>query len=291
MYIEKTIISDSVDGLAKQGVEYIESNGRKIHPHSGDATQVNNVNYVLTNCRNRVHTLRMDRSARYFARELLSYFDGSLDVNSERGLGNASVYWKKIADINGMINSNYGYYVFHMKTPEGLTQLDWVRAKFRKNIDTRTALININGIQHKLIATDDFPCTIGMLFSRDGNEINCDVQSRSTDIITGLPYDMGFFSLVTELVAGLVSVDMDRQMKPGYVAMHSHFTQIYDKSSKYLTAIKEREPDTVLQKMPEIDNPLDFLSDIYNVKDFYPNEKEKPKTRTMKWCVDNARKK
>ena len=59
----------------------------------------------------------------------------------------------------------------------------------------------------------------------------------------------------------------------------------------YFTAITEREPDTVLQKMPEIDNPLDFLSDIYNVKDFYPNEKEKPKTRTMKWCVDNARKK
>lgn len=74
MYEDFTIIEPSIDKLVKRGIIHIKENGRRIQTHSGGALQSNNVTYVLTDCRNRVHTLRPDKSIKYFARELLAYF-------------------------------------------------------------------------------------------------------------------------------------------------------------------------------------------------------------------------
>ena len=198
MYEDYSIIESSIDELVRKGVYHIKKTGRRINTNSGEALQSNNVNYVLTDCRNRVHTLRPDKSIRYFCRELLAYFYGSLNVEGTYGLANASKYWRKICDENQCINSNYGYYVFHQLTPENITQLQWIREQFKQNIDTRKAVININGIQHKK-ETKDFPCTIGILFRIQNNTLNCDVQSRSTDVVTGLPYDMGLHKVMIKL--------------------------------------------------------------------------------------------
>ena len=114
MYREKTIIESSVDDLAKKGIEYIEQEGRNVDTHNGRALQADNVTYVLNDCRNRVLTLRYEKSLRYFARELLAYFYGSLNVDEGKySLSNASKYWETLVDSNNQINSNYGYYVFH----------------------------------------------------------------------------------------------------------------------------------------------------------------------------------
>ena len=162
------------------------------------------------------------------------------------------------------------------------TQLQWIREQFAKNIDTRRALININGIQHKE-DTRDFPCTIGILYRIENNVLNCDVQSRSTDIITGLPYDMGFFSVVTELLASLLSDDLNLEIKPGYVAMHTNFTQIYDKTAELADEIELAEEIEELQRMPIIENGQDVLSDIYNLG------KNIPKTKFIEWSIKNAK--
>ncbi len=282
MYKEKTIICPSVDLLVKEGVNYINNNGRRVCTHAGDAIQTNNTTYVLTECRNRLHTLRSEKAIKYFARELLSYFSGSLDIHSEYGLAKASKFWEKICDENNCINSNYGYYVFHQKTQEEKTQLDWVREQFIKNMDTRKALININNIYHKN-NTKDFPCTIGMLFSLEGNVLNCDVQSRSTDVITGLPYDMGFFSVIDELLASLLTEDLNTEIIPGYVAMHANYTQIYDRTKDIAKQILMSEEDVLNQQMPKICSGTDVLNDIYNLG------KGKPRTRFMEWSVKNGK--
>lgn len=284
MYEELTIVGSSVDELVKRGVTHIFDSGHKIKAHSGSALQSNNVTYVLEDCRNRVHTLRHEKSIPYFARELLAYFCGSESIYGEHGYGliNASSFWEKICDSNGYINSNYGYYVFHQKTSEDKTQLQWIREKFIENIDTRKALININAIKHKT-NTKDFPCTVGLLFRIEDNTLNCDVQSRSTDVITGLPYDMGFFSVVTELLASLLSKDLNTEIKLGYVAMHASFTQIYDKTLHLAKEILNSKEISEFQYMPKIENGQDLLDDIYNLG------KGEPKTDFMKWSMEKAK--
>ena len=148
-----------------------------------------------------------------------------------------------------------------------------------KNIDTRKAVININGIQHKK-ETKDFPCTIGILYRIQNNTLNCDVQSRSIDVVTGLPYDMGFFSVVNELLASLLSKDLGIRIEPGYVAMHSNFTQIYDKTAEEAESMIDAIGIKELQRMPVIENGEELLNDIYNL-----GSKE-PKTEFMKWSIE-----
>lgn len=277
-YKEKLIKADSVDELVKKGIKYIQESGERIWTTSGLALQSNNVTYVLENSFNRVHALREPVSIKYFARELFAYFVGSLKVNE--GLSDASKFWNKIADENGMINSNYGYYVFREQTPEGKSQLQWVRNNILENQDTRQAVININGIEHKR-ATKDFPCTLGLVFHLDGDTLNLDVSSRSTDVITGLPYDIGFFSFVLELLAALLSQDLDKNINVGYTAMHAFFTQIYDRTEDKIPEILENRLSHHLQQMPRITDAEATLEDIIRISE------RPPKTDIIEWVIKN----
>lgn len=278
LYKEKLIKADSVDELVKEGIKYIQGSGERIWTTSGLALQSNNVTYVLENSFNRVHTLREPISIKYFARELFAYFVGSLKV--DEGLSDASKFWNKIADENGMINSNYGYYVFRKQTPEGKSQLQWVRNNILENQDTRQAVININGIEHKR-TTKDFPCTLGLVFHLDGGTLNLDVSSRSTDVITGLPYDIGFFSFVLELLAALLSQDLGKNINAGYTAMHAFFTQIYDRTENKVPEILENNFNDSLQQMPHITDAEATLEDIIKIND------RPPKTDIIKWVIKN----
>ncbi len=277
-YRDKTIYADSVDDLVSKGVKYIRRYGVKVWTTSGPALQTNNVTYVLKDSRNRVHTLRSSGSIKYLARELFAYMVGSLRAGD--GLAEASKFWNKIADENGMINSNYGFYVFYQKTPSGKTQLQWVRENIIGNQDTRQAVININSIEHK-VPTKDFPCTLGLVFHLDDEVLNLDVSSRSTDVITGLPYDIGFFSFVLELLAGLLSVDLSKTIRVGYTAMHAIFTQIYDKTESKIPKILAGEAIMGKQKMPIIDDAEKTLDDIYKIR------VRKPRTDVIEWVMNN----
>ena len=94
---------------------------------------------------------------------------------------------------------------------------------------------------------------------------------------------MGFFSVVTELLASLLTKDLNTEIKPGYVAMHASFTQIYDKTAKIADEIELANEIVDLQKMPEIENGQDVLDDIYNLG------KKLPKTKFMEWSIRNAK--
>ncbi|MGF7229431.1 MAG: thymidylate synthase [Candidatus Saccharibacteria bacterium] len=278
-FVSTIISSDSVDGLVQQGIQHILEYGERFEARAGKGLQAYGTTYVLESPLARVHTLRAPSSVQYLARELQAYFIGSQDV--EDGLAQAAPFWKSLCDADGKINSNYGYYTFRQRTESGGSQLDWVRTCFVENRDTRKALITINGIEHKT-DTKDFPCTVGMQFFLRGNTMNCEVASRSTDVITGLPYDMGFFSLVNELVTGLVAHDLGEDLEVGYTAMRTNFTQIYDKTAAKSQQVLKHTADKAHQLMPPITNAVDTLADIMHIT------KRPPTTDVVRWVVKMA---
>ena len=111
----------------------------------------------------------------------------------------------------------------------------------------------------------------------------CVVASRSTDIYTGLPYDMGFFAFVTELVykdlKERLPEEKAKDLKLGYVTMKTNFTQIYDKTRPAALALLECTNTGSDDKMPEIENAQETLKDIYN---------QTAKTPIMQWIYKNA---
>ncbi|MCP1445063.1 thymidylate synthase [Pseudomonas sp. GGS8] len=267
------VVANSVDGLVKKGIVNILEHGHAISSRAGGARQAYGVNYILTNPLNRIHSLRKG-AKRYLCRELLAYFSGSL--NAQEGLAKASNFWMTLVDEEGNVNSNYGYYVFHEPVLEHENQYNWIINMLMANPDSRRAIININQNYHKS-DTKDFPCTVGMQFFIKDRTLFCETISRSTDVITGLPYDMGFFSFVHELVfADLVERGMS-ELRLGSTIMKTTFTQIYDNAV-------EKANDAmlnvgVIEQMPTIQSAITTLADIYG---------RTQKTEVVRWVHENA---
>ncbi|MEA2056781.1 MAG: thymidylate synthase [Patescibacteria group bacterium] len=269
-YSSFNLVGKNVDELVLKGIKHILNNGEIIYVRAGTALQAYGVNYYLLNSRDRIHNIRSPKSVQYITREFIAYFLGSLKVDD--GLSHASKFWAKLADENGCIYSNYGFYVFYQKVPglngKQTTQYQWCLDLLKKNLDTRRAIININQPSHKA-DSKDFPCTISIqFFTRIVNgkkTLCCEVKSRSTDVITGLPYDMGFFSFLLELIyTHLKEGNPKLDLELGYTTMQPTFTQIYDHGISRAKKIIESKNKPQNLKMPKIKNAKLLLKDIYN---------------------------
>lgn len=272
----KIIKANDVDELIVKGIKFIKKKGKLIKTRAGSCQQAYGVTYVLLNPRNRIHYLRAPKSITYLAKELLAYFEGSLDVN--KGLGEASNFWRKVANEKGYIFSNYGYYVFHQRVNNYKSQYHWALDLLLNDINTRRALININQVFHKIKDSRDFPCTIGVNFFIIDNTLYCSVFSRSSDIFWGIPYDVGFFSFVHELIyAHLKQLDREKfkDLQLGPIFIKTLFTQIYDFTRENaLNLIKKKNDVIKTDNMPEIIDAELVLDDIYN---------HTSKSETIKW--------
>ena len=102
--------------------------------------------------------------------------------------------WKRMADEDGNVNSNYGYQWQRNQ------QLDYVIDKLKKHKHTRHAAISIyDGKEHDQFATDT-PCTYAVQFTNVENRLNMCVTMRSNDLWYGFCNDQYQFSKLQELV-------------------------------------------------------------------------------------------
>jgi thymidylate synthase len=253
----------SVDELVLESVKLILSTGERIISRAGSADQVYHVSYVLTDSRNRVFHLRHPESEKYFCREMLAFFNGSLRICD--GLNAASKRWTKFADKRGLIWSNYGYYVFYERVA-GETQYDWIVSAFTENIFTRRAIINLNQAYHKDLSSPDFPCAIAAQFHIRSNTLHCQVFSRSEDAFSGLPYDIAFFSFINELLSTDLSVKLNRSISSGSTTITCAFSQIYDRNRANLELLMAKETNQPFEtpQMPAITDASEVLNDIYH---------------------------
>ncbi|NGX36527.1 MAG: hypothetical protein K1000chlam1_01373, partial [Candidatus Anoxychlamydiales bacterium] len=178
--------------------------------------------------------------------------------------------------------SNYGYYVFYEKN-DNRTQYEWIVQSLIEDPATRRAVININQTYHKEFATKDFPCSLSMVFFIKENELHCVVFSRSTDVFYGLPYDIGFFSFVNELIyADLKQREPKKfkDLKLGQTSIHCVCTQIYEMTRKKALATLNKENKRYQDlQMPIIKDARGVLKDIYN---------ETFTTDVMQWVYDHS---
>ncbi|MFA6119332.1 MAG: thymidylate synthase [Parachlamydiales bacterium] len=277
----KIIKAQNLDDLIKKAIKFIKKRGKYINTRSGSCQQSYGITYVLLNSRNRIHWLRYPNSIRYLTRELLAYFDGSLNIND--GLLEASSFWKKVANDKDYIFSNYGYYVFYQKVKDYKSQYDWALERLLENPYTRRAMININQVFHKISDVKDFPCTISLHFFIVENTLYCSVFARSSDIYYGLPYDIGFFSFVQELLYQNLKQKDPMQfsnLKLGPTFIKTLFTQIYDFSrDRVLEILNKKKDKKIIEIMPAIDDAELVLNDIYN---------HSANSQVMKWIYEKC---
>lgn len=127
----------------------------------------------------------------------------------------ASKFWSKIANLDGTINSNYGYLTGGLcDTPDGWTQWEWAKMSLQRDPDTRQAVMHFNRPRHQIFGIKDFPCTISGTFLIREGRLEYSVLMRSQDIIKGMPYDLPFFMSQQIRMASELGVT---------VGMYTHF--------------------------------------------------------------------
>jgi thymidylate synthase len=110
--------------------------------------------------------------------------------------------WKKMADENGKVNSNYG------AQWERGWQLDRVVAMLKNNPNTRQAAISIYDGKEISSYKYDTPCTYAVQFTVVDNKLNMCVTMRSNDLWFGFCIDQYCFSKLQELVSERTGYDV-----------------------------------------------------------------------------------
>ena len=131
------------------------------------------------------------------------YLSGDKNINKLGKIyGKVPEIWKRMADPEGNVNSNYGYQW------QRNDQIGYVIDKLKRDMFTRHACISIyDGKEHDKFATDT-PCTYAIQFTNVNNYLNMCVTMRSNDLWYGFCNDQYQFSKLQELICKETGLDM-----------------------------------------------------------------------------------
>jgi thymidylate synthase len=225
------------------------------------------VQFRIKNARDRLPFVEARNfSVSYFVAETLWYMSGS---NSTEWISRYASFWKDISDDGKTANSAYGARIFklHPRIAGGeLVQWDYVKAELKRDPDSRRAVIHIRTPDDSIHAVKDVPCTLALqFFIRDG-KLHLHVNMRSSDIILGIAYDVPAFTIMQEVLANELGVEL------GEYVHTSNSLHCYERDFQMLDAIADSS-DNFGRPMPAL--PRVFpIRDLMKIEDCIWNASE-----------------
>ena len=156
-----------------------------------------NVGFTIANpMDNHITCKQRDWKWEYANAEWEWYLSGDKNIYKLEDLyGKVPEIWKRMADEDGNVNSNYGW---QWKRKD---QLDEVICKLKENPKTRQAAISIYDAKEMHMYNSDTPCTYAVQFTILDDKLNMCVTMRSNDLWYGFCNDQYCFSKLQLLVA------------------------------------------------------------------------------------------
>ena len=177
-----------------------------------------NVGFTLDNPKDNIITNKQRKfNTEYAKAEWKWYMSGDRSINKLGEIyGKIPPIWKRMANDNGDVNSNYGYQW------ERNHQLDYVVSILRENPSTRRAAISIYDGKEISDYSKDTPCTYAVQFTILNNKLNMSVYMRSNDLWYGFCIDQYCFSMLQQHVAERLSIEV------GSYYHHAHNLHLYN---------------------------------------------------------------
>jgi thymidylate synthase len=217
--------------------------------------------------------------------EVLWYLSGE---NHIRNLQKHTKIWNAWADENGNLETAYGYYWRHFPSAQrdengnwNVTEVDQIKYVIdelkRKPYSRRlvvTAWEPGNATKSKLP-----PCHYSFAFNVNDGKLNCHLTQRSGDIALGIPFNLAAYSMLTQIIAQEVGLEL------GFFAHTIIDAHIYvgDKGSEnekfdHLEGLKEQLKRDPLP-LPELKikkKPIDELEfDDFELLNYHYHDKIK----------------
>lgn len=185
----------------------------------------------------------------YQAAELQWYLSKSRSVNDIKNwYHKVPEIWAKVADANGMINSNYGWAVF---SEENGSQYVNVLKKLLEYPDTRQAVMLYNRpSMHADAITEgmrDFMCCIDNHFFIRDNALHCIVQFRSNDAVYGYINDLFWVTHIKRMLLNDLHRNGRADIEHGDIIWQANSLHVYERhyplikayanSHEYITSV------------------------------------------------------
>ena len=197
-------INNKVFRTANVAYEYLHDQILQNGVAFGDTKALFNVGFYITDPKNR-KIINKERkwSEEYAEAEWKWYKSGDSSIHKLGDIyGKVPEIWKRMADQNGHVNSNYGYQW------ERNGQLDDIVTMLTYQKDTRQACISIYDGKEIEDYFRDTPCTYAVQFTILNNRLNMCVTMRSNDLWYGFCNDQYCFSMLQQLVASRLGIQV-----------------------------------------------------------------------------------
>lgn len=193
------LTKDSLDDLLRAAIEAVIERGVAVTPTKGRNRELRGVTLQLTNPRARLS--RSESRGKVFSAlgEFLWYLSGN---NATDQITHYIPTYARY-DEDGKVHGGYG-----PRLLGGTNQLATVIDLLRDRPSTRRAVIQIFEGDDLLEHHEDVPCTCTLQFLSREEHLDLIVYMRSNDVFIGLPHDVFCFTMIQELVARSVGVDV-----------------------------------------------------------------------------------
>ena len=183
-----------------------------------DTKALFNIGFTIEDPTNKVITNKeRNWNEEYAAAEWAWYLSGDPRIKTLGELyGKIPAIWKRMADENGEVNSNYGY---QWKRND---QLENVIKILKTNHDTRQAAISIYDGKAIHQYAYDTPCTYAVQFTIVQSKLYMSVYMRSNDLWYGFCNDQYQFASLQEMVAERLNLPV------GTYYHHAHNLHLYN---------------------------------------------------------------
>ena len=181
------------DKIIREGIEF------------GDTKALFNVGFYLSNpTNNKITNEERNWSIEYAHSEWRWYLSGDRNIKKLGEIyGKVPEIWKRMADVDGNVNSNYGW---QWKRND---QIDYVIDLLINQPDTRQAAITILDMKEHDTFTFDTPCTYAVQFTIVDNKLNMSVVMRSNDLWFGFCNDQYQFSKLQHYIWGKLDAGIE----------------------------------------------------------------------------------
>lgn len=214
-----------------------DQGGRNEDGSRGASTELLGVTLRLSNPRARLSRSE-DRGKPFSALgELLWYLSGAEDLEFIRP------YVKPYEDdaVDGILPGAYGPRLFRMHGD--IDQIANVTRVLRKKAGTRRAVIQLFDASDIVERKTEIPCTTTLQFHGRGGKLHMSVCMRSNDAYLGLPHDVFCFTMIQEMLAQRLDMDL------GDYIHHASSMHVYDDHLGSMAAYVEEGHQRV-EEMP-----------------------------------------
>tara|TARA_B100002051_G_scaffold214664_1_gene206720 strand:- start:2115 stop:2771 length:657 start_codon:yes stop_codon:yes gene_type:complete len=196
-------INNKVFRNANEAYEYIHDRILQDGVAFGDTKALFNVGFYITDPKDR-KIINKERkwSEEYAEAEWQWYLSGDPNIEALGDIyGKVPEIWKRMANPDGKVNSNYGYQW------ERNAQLDMIVEMLKQNKDTRQACVSIYDGKEISDYAFDTPCTYAVQFTIVHNRLDMCVTMRSNDLWYGFCNDQYQFSKLQEMVSKRLNIE------------------------------------------------------------------------------------